>query len=128
MQSPHTTSRDDLRRRAESWFNALWVRGEADEAHALHAPGFIDRCPAAGRRADSVGFAAALRALHEVLPDLAVRIVDLVIDVERARVGVVWTATATRRGRELALRGIEAVRFDAEGLAVERWGDWPALD
>lgn len=130
MVAPRTTtstSRDDLRQAAERWFDALFIRGDADEARALHADAFVDRTPAPGRRPDTTGFAATVRALHEVLPDLDVAVTDLVIDVERARVGVVWTANATKNGRPLSLRGVEAVRFDRARLVVERWGNWPAV-
>ncbi|MCC6408002.1 MAG: ester cyclase [Planctomycetes bacterium] len=130
-----TMSRAELEARTRSWV-ALWHapfdRARFDE---LHADDFED-CASAGRPSDKRGFASGLELFLRAFPDVRTEVDDLVVDVERARVAVRWTARGTNRERYLGvgpteratrITGIEIVEF-AGGRAVRRWGEWDASD
>jgi steroid delta-isomerase-like uncharacterized protein len=129
-------TRDELARAAERWVEVLWVRGQADAVDELHTPDFVDRSPAE-RPPTNEGFALGVREIYAAFPDFETRIEDLIIDTERARVGIVWTATGTHRGafvgypptgQVVRFRGIEVLRVAPDGRVFERWGEWEGVD
>lgn len=129
-------TRDALARIAEVWIDVLWCRGRAEAVHELHTPDFVDKSPAE-RPPTNEGFAAAVREIYAAFPDFRTTIEDLIIDTERGRVGVVWTATGTHRaafvgyaptGAVVRFRGIEVLRVNEAGRVFERWGEWDGVD
>lgn len=112
-------------------------RGPAfnEEFAALHAASFQDFSPA-GRPTDRDGFKAGLVEWYRAFPDLEVKVDDLVVDAERSKVAIRWSAVGTHResflgvaatGRRISFRGIEIVTV-VGGVLVERWGEWDGLD
>lgn len=129
-------TRDELARAAERWIDVLWCRGQADAVHELHTPDFVDKSPAE-RAPTNEGFASSVREVYAAFPDFTTKVEDLIIDTERARVGIVWTATGTHRGafvgypptgQVVHFRGIEVVRVRDDGRVFERWGEWDGVD
>lgn len=129
------TARTELERIAHDWI-ALWcVPVDWSAFDRLHADRFEDHAPA-GRPADRAGFAAGLAELVRAFPDLHTVVEDLVVDADRSRVAIRWSARGTNRarflgtgptGRHVALRGIEVIEV-ANGRIVRRWGEWDVSD
>jgi steroid delta-isomerase-like uncharacterized protein len=124
-------NRDELRTITERWI-ALWnVPFDAAGFDALHADDFVDES-SAGRPPTKAGFAAGVVELLRVFPDLVTRVEDLVVDEERQRVAVRWSARGTAvaaflgrppTGRPATLTGIEIVEIRG-GRITCRWGEW----
>lgn len=125
------TGRERLAGIASRWIS-LW-RPPVDRAlfDELHADDFEDRSPA-GRPATKEGFARGLADLLRVFPGLRAVVEDLVIDEERSRVAVRWSARGTAveaflgrepDGRPTAFSGIEIIEIRGDRI-VRRWGEW----
>lgn len=125
------SAREELAAIAERWL-ALWsVPVDWAAFDRLHADDFEDMAPA-GRPATKEGFAQGLRGLIAAFPDLHARVEDLVVDVERGRVAVRWSASGTNETRYLGIgpthrvttiTGIEIIEIRG-GRIVRRWGEW----
>ncbi len=126
-------TREELEKISRQWIS-LWTAPVDWRLYdALHSDGFIDGSPA-GRTANKKGFAAALTEFTEAFPDLATRILDMVIDTTQAKVSIRWAATGTNVKKYLGLgpthrkttfRGIEIIEI-LEGKIHQRWGEWDA--
>ena len=105
------------------------------EFERLHAPNFRDFSPG-GPNSQRDGFKQGLVAWYLAFPDLDVRVDDLVVDCERSKVAIRWSAVGTHRasylgaaptGRVIRFRGIEVITV-ADAALVERWGEWDGID
>lgn len=129
-------SAESLRAIAERWIEIGWQRGDTDALLGLHAPDFVDHATPSEREATREGFSEGVRDLYRAFPDFFATVDDLVIDVAADRVAVRWSAQGTQRGAfmgfpasggRITFRGIEIIHI-VDGLIVERWGEWDALD
>jgi steroid delta-isomerase-like uncharacterized protein len=116
---------------ARAWISLWRVPVDWKLFDRLHADDFED-CSAAGRQTTKAAFAGALVELVEAFPDLCAQVDDLVVDLDRSRVAIRWSATGTNRrrflgigptGRPTAMTGIEIVEV-SDGRIVRRWGEW----
>jgi len=124
-------SRDELAAIAVQWVSLWSVPVDWELFERLHAPAFVDES-SAGRPSTREGFGQGLAAFARAFPDVRTVADDLVVDVERSRVAVRWTATGTNAGRYLGagpthavtrITGIEIIEV-AAGRIVRRWGEW----
>ena len=123
--------REELRTLVEQWIGLWCVPVDWDLFDRLHDDAFEDGT-SAGRPVDKAGFASGLRELVSAFPDLQTVVDDVVIDVDRSRAAVRWTATGTNRRRFLGvgptnrvttITGIEVIEI-RDGRIVTRWGEW----
>jgi N-hydroxyarylamine O-acetyltransferase len=128
-------TRDELVRLAEDWISLWCAPVDWERFRRLHAEGFEDHA-SAGRPATRDGFAEGIAQLVRAFPDLETRTDDVVVDLERGRLAVRWSASGTNRRRYLgigpshrrtAFSGIEIIEV-ARGEIVRRWGEWDATD
>lgn len=127
--------RHQLEEIARRWIEEGWQKGRVGVVDELHSPDFVDH-DAAGRASDREGFKQGIAGLYGGFPDLFAVIEDLVLDPERGRVAVRWSAFGTHRGTFMGLaptgnrvsfKGIEIIRVDG-GRIVERWGEWDGIN
>jgi steroid delta-isomerase-like uncharacterized protein len=130
------TDPEALRATVIRWIEEGWRQGRGEVVDRLHAPGFVDRDPG-GRPPDAEGFKRGIRDLYAAFPDFSARVEDVVVDAASRTAAVRWTAAGTHRGpylgaaptgRRIAFKGIEVLRFDAQGRIAERWGEWDGLE
>lgn len=116
---------------AEKWISLWNVPVDWSLFASLHADDFEDASPA-GRPNTREGFAQGLRELIRAFPDLRTIVEDLVVDTERHRIAVRWSAVGTNRTRYLGvgptnkpthITGIEIIEVQG-GRIVRRWGEW----
>jgi len=128
-------NRKQLTKIAEKWISLWTVPVDWALFDSLHAAEFED-LSCAGRPGTKEGFAQGLRELVEAFPDIKTEIEDLIIDTERHRVAVRWSATGTNRARFLGIgptnkstfiTGIEIIEVH-EGEITRRWGEWDITD
>jgi steroid delta-isomerase-like uncharacterized protein len=131
MRRAPLPTREELEAVARRWISLWCVPVDWALFDRLHAPDFED-LSSAGRDPTREGFAWGLAALVEAFPDLKTAVEQLVVDVERSRVAVRWSATGTNRasylgvgptGRVTPITGIEIIEVK-DGRIVRRWGEW----
>ena len=136
-----THTREQLSEITQQWVG-LWNQ-PVDWAlyERLHSPQFKDHS-SAGRGEDKAGFAQSIVALLEVFPDLHTQVDDVVVDLERGRVAVRWSAQGTNvtcylgvgpTHRQTRITGIEIIDIECADNAstcaiVRRWGEWDITD
>jgi len=127
--------REELEAIARTWISPWCVPVDCDLFDVLHADAFCDGS-SAGRSIDKQGFADGLAVLVSAFPDLQTVTNDVLIDVDRSRVAVRWTATGTNRAKYVGVgptnrvttfTGIEIVEI-RDGRIVKRWGEWDATE
>jgi steroid delta-isomerase-like uncharacterized protein len=127
--------RDALAGIARQWISLWNVPVDWALFERLHDEAFED-ASSAGRPATRDGFAQGLRNLIEAFPDLKTGVDDLVVDVERGKVAVRWSAEGTNvapylgagpTGRATRITGIEIIEIHAARI-VRRWGEWDISD
>jgi len=120
---------------AATWLSLWNAGGPLERFDELHHEAFVDRS-SAGRSTGRDGFRQGIVDLLVAFPDLETRLEDVVVDLERSRVAIRWSAVGTFRapylgceptGARIRLRGIEIVAVH-DGRIVERWGEWDGLD
>ncbi|MFO7712771.1 MAG: ester cyclase [Dehalococcoidia bacterium] len=120
---------------AQKWIS-LWT-APVDWAlfYALHADDFED-ASSAGRPNTRDGFAQGLQDLISAFPDIETRVEDLVIDTQRHRLAIRWSATGVNKSRYLGIgptnkathiTGVEIIEV-REDRIVRRWGEWDITD
>lgn len=124
--------RSDLEALARRWVT-LWD-GDLSAFDELHADNFIDHSPA-GRGTDRAAFRQGIVELRRVFPDLRTTVEDVIVDAERGRLAVRWSALGTHvarfldrgpTGRRIRFQGIEILSV-VGGRIAERWGEWDGL-
>ncbi|MBN2496151.1 MAG: alpha/beta fold hydrolase [Deltaproteobacteria bacterium] len=102
---------------------------------AIHHPDFTDFSPS-GRAQDRAGFRQGILDLYAAFPDFDGQIDDLVLEPERGRAAIRWSAAGTHRGaflgvapggRRIRFAGIEIIEI-RDGQVIARWGEWDGLD
>ncbi len=131
MKEMHRRRREALAVIARRWISLWTVPVDWAAFDALHADDFED-ASSAGRPGTREGFAQGLRELVDAFPDLRASVNDLVIDLEKSRIAVRWSAEGTNRNRYLGvgptnrltrITGIEIIEVRDDRI-VRRWGEW----
>ncbi|MFZ1418875.1 MAG: ester cyclase [Burkholderiaceae bacterium] len=131
----HPLTRSQLTQIAEQWVG-LW-NSPTDWAlfDRLHADDFVDYA-SAGRETHKAAFGQSIVDLQAAFPDIQVQVDDVVIDEERQRAAVRWSALGTNAQHYLGvgptrratrITGIEIIDL-AHGCIVRRWGEWDITD
>ncbi|MBI9051921.1 MAG: ester cyclase [Anaerolineaceae bacterium] len=124
-------SREELHQITSQWISLWNAPGDWALFDQLHSDYFQDQSPA-GRSNNKQAYAAALRELFEIFPDLTIQVDDMVIDVPAQRVAVRWSAEGTNRvkflgvgptNKKTPIAGIEIIEI-SEGKIIRRWGEW----
>jgi predicted ester cyclase len=88
----------------------------------------VDHAGAPGAPAGRAGLAAGAAAFRAAFPDLELRVVDTVVENDRA--ATQWEGRGTHggafmgvppTGKAVTMSGVDIVRFGASGKVVERW-------
>ncbi|MCE9595988.1 MAG: ester cyclase [Planctomycetes bacterium] len=128
-------ARAALEEAARRWTSLWSAPVDWELFERLHRDDFED-CASGGRPPTKSGFASGLELLVRAFPDLRTEVDEMVVDVERARVAVRWTARGTNlgcylgvgpTGRETRITGIEIIEL-AAGRIARRWGEWDISD
>ena len=111
-------------------------RGNLDVIDELVSPDAVDHNPFPGQAPGAEGVRQVFAMLKAAFPDMSQSIQDMV--AEGDRVAIRSTLHGTHRGeflgipatgKQVALPGIDIIRFDEEGKMIEHWGlfDVPLL-
>ena len=104
---------------------------QLDLFNQLHADNFED-CSPAGRPGTKEAYIGDIKSLLEIFPDLSIQTDDMVVDVDRQRVAVRWSAIGTNRikflgigptNKKTPITGIEIIEI-SDGQIIKRWGEW----
>ncbi len=129
-------ARSELEQIARRWVEAGWQQGDAGAVRAMYTPDFVDLSNPYAERGDRDDNVRGISELYSAFPDFHAEIDELIIDVERAKIAVRWSATGTHQGlflgvpasgRRVLFRGIETLHI-RNGLIVERSGEWDGID
>lgn len=83
-------------------------------------PTFVDHDGPGGRPTDRQGDRAMMEAMHKLLPDLRVEVLDALAEGDKVVVRNAWTATDPRSGRPVEFHGFVLWRIE-DGKIAERW-------
>jgi len=111
-------------------------KGNLDVIDELVSPDAVDHNPFPGQAPGAEGVRQVFAMLKAAFPDMSQSIQDMV--AEGDRVAIRSTLHGTHRGeflgipatgKQVALPGIDIIRFDEEGKMIEHWGlfDVPLL-
>src|SRR5262245_27651953 len=114
---------------ARRWFEEVWnQRKDATVSELMADP--CDGHMEGGEVSNGAEFLAARAARRAALPDIRVKVEDVIAEGDKAVVR--WSATGTHRGHDLGVpasgrkasfRGMSWIRF-ANGKIVEGWDSW----
>lgn len=124
-------NRTELETITRQWISLWNAPGNWALFDNMHADEFED-CSPAGRPNTKEAYVEDLRNFLTVFPDLTIQVNDMVVDVERQRVAVRWSAEGTNRvkflgigptNRKTPITGIEIVEIQQKKI-IKRWGEW----
>ncbi|MBV9656050.1 MAG: ester cyclase [Acetobacteraceae bacterium] len=81
---------------------------------------FLDHDGPNGRQVDRAADRIMMQKMHELYPDLQVRVKDTVAQGDKVVVRNLWTATDGRTGQPVEFHGFVMWRIE-EGKIAERW-------
>lgn len=81
---------------------------------------FLDHDGPGGKRVGRAEDRAMMSAMHALMPDLTVTVLDAVAEGDKVVVRNLWTGTNAKTGQHLEFHGFVLWRI-AEGKIVERW-------
>jgi predicted ester cyclase len=84
------------------------------------SPDFLDHDGPAGKPTGRDGDRAMMQAMHALMPDLRVEVIDAVAEGDKVVVRNRWTATNSRTGAKIEFHGFVMWRVQ-DGRIVERW-------
>jgi predicted ester cyclase len=97
----------------------VWNTGAVDRLDQYIATDVVHHDPYDPNGANGLaGMKKTIRRNREITPDLRITIEDQV--AEGHKVATRWTATMTRQGKKVSLKGITMDRFE-NGKVVEAW-------
>jgi predicted ester cyclase len=97
----------------------VWNTGAVDRLEQYIATDVVHHDPYDPNGANGLaGMKKTIRRNREITPDLRITIEDQV--AEGDKVATRWTATMTRQGKKVSLKGITIDRFE-NGKVVEAW-------
>jgi predicted ester cyclase len=97
----------------------VWNTGAVDRLDQYIATDVVHHDPYDPNGANGLaGMKKTIRRNREITPDLRITIEDQV--AEGDKVATRWTATMTRQGKKVSLKGITIDRFE-NGKVVEAW-------
>src|SRR5690242_7539885 len=99
-----------LLREAIDRYNEAWNAHDLDAIVAMHAPDMVFENHTAGESASGAEVRAHIAAIFENSPDL--RFTTRRLYVHEGLVVQEWTAEATRSGRAVSWKGIDAIPFE----------------
>jgi len=115
---------EDTRRAARRFYETLnqaLATGDMALLDTVLAPGVVDHNPTPGMAPGRDGIKRAFAELRATFPDYRGSIDDLIADGDKAACRI--TGRMTRQGKEVAVHGIDILRFEG-GLLVDRWGQF----
>ncbi len=83
-------------------------------------PDFIDHDGPGGKSTGRDGDRAMMTAMHQMFPDLQVRVLDAIADGDKVVLRNQWTATDPRTNKSMEFHGFVLWRL-ADGKIAERW-------
>ena len=124
-------NRQELETITRQWISLWNAPGNWELFNQLHADDFED-CSPADRPNTKEAYIGDIKSLLEIFPDLTIQVNDMVMDIERQRVAVRWSAEGTNRvkflgvgptNRKTPITGIEIIEI-SDGQIIKRWGEW----
>ena len=110
-------------------FYELVNSGDIDGFVGLFAEDFVEHEAMPGMPPTREGTMQLFKLIHEAFPDMRWDPQDILVDGDKAVARVGFSGTndgefmgMPATGRSVNVEGIDIVRFDADGRAVEHWG------
>jgi predicted SnoaL-like aldol condensation-catalyzing enzyme len=108
---------------ARKLLEELWSTGNVEQADALFADDFIHHNVPEGTPRGPAGQKQFIPAVRAMVPDLTIRIDDLI--AESSRVAARWTGTYTSKdGERKSYPGVDILRIE-NGKIAELWSFVP---
>jgi predicted ester cyclase len=84
------------------------------------APDFLDHDGPGGKPAGIAEDRAMMASMHALIPDLHVKVKDVIAEADKVVVRNLWTGTNSRTGERIACHGFVLWRIE-NGKIAERW-------
>jgi predicted SnoaL-like aldol condensation-catalyzing enzyme len=121
------TNNEDTRRAARRFYeivNQAMRTGDMAALDRVIAPAAVDHDPVPGMAPGREGIKRAFADFRATFPDYRADVDDLLVEGDKAACRI--TGRMSHRGQEIAVHGIDILRFEG-GLVVDRWGQFERL-
>jgi steroid delta-isomerase-like uncharacterized protein len=117
-----------------AFFEEVYNKGRADYLEELTDPGFVSH-DRGNPTHDRDGVKQIVGAIRTAFPDVRFTADDVI--AEGDRVAARFTMSGTQRGdfmgipatnKEIIVTGVDIVRFNDNGKAVEHWHEWSGME
>jgi steroid delta-isomerase-like uncharacterized protein len=130
---------ETLRRKTDAFMQRVFNDHDLDAIRELVADDFVDHQLPPGVDNSKEGVIKSFEMLFQSFPDLSVEVHDVVLSADRVGIRSTLRGTNTgdlqvpgvpatpATGRSVEIGGLDIIRANDDGLAVEHWGIFDAM-